>query len=368
MGEDSTKSPETCRIIGEKLLRWFGENARDLPWRKRYGPYEVWISEIMLQQTRIGAMLPYYRRWMERFPDAASVAEAPEDELFRYWEGLGYYARAKNLHRAAKLIVSRHGGKIPDDFDSLRELPGIGRYTAGAIMSFAHNADYPAADANAARVFARLFDISAPSGTKEFGDAVWRRASETLPGGRARDFNQALMDFGSTVCLPGEPSCRMCPLASCCRGREAGVAAMRPVAGRKKVLVPVARAAGVLISERKVLIRKRPESGLMPGLWEFPGGTVEAGEHPEEALGRIWLRELGVRPGPVEELAVVKHTHTSFRVTLYAYLCRRTAGEPPAAPDGARLRWAASSELRDLAFPSAHRRVVRALMKKAPDL
>jgi A/G-specific adenine glycosylase len=346
--------------IQEGLLQWFAENGRDLPWRRKYAPYEVWISEIMLQQTQIKTMLPYYHRWMERFPDLRSVANAPEDELLRCWEGLGYYARVKNIQKAARQIVSEFGGKLPCDFDSIRALPGIGRYTAGAIMSFACNADYPAADANAARILARIFNISIRSDLKEFQDAVWHYATEILPSGHARNFNQALMDFGSRICVSGVPLCAECPIAFGCGSFAAGTAERIPVKAVKKAPEQIRRVIGIFLRDEKVLIRKRPESGLMPNLWEFPGGDAQEGETPKSALRGIWLRELGVRIGFMKELLVVKHSHTSFRVTLHAFLCE---GRGPMPDSSDRLRWLDLGELEKFGFPAAHRKVIRVLME-----
>lgn len=350
--------------LQEKLLEWYSANARELPWRGSYSPYQVWISEIMLQQTQVSAMLPYYSRWMKRFPDINSVALASEDEILLHWEGLGYYARAKNIRKAARQILAEFGGELPRDFDSVRRLPGIGRYTAGAIMSFAYNADYAAADANAARILSRLFDISAPWGSKEFQDAVWNRASGILPKGRARDFNQALMDFGSSVCLARTPLCEKCPVANLCESLQKGLVRSRPAARIKKTLVPVRRAAGILVRNGMILVRKRPETGLMPNLWEFPGGTAREAEDPEQALRRLWLEELGILTGRVEELGIIRHTHTGFRVTLHAYLCseaENAAFEPRLLPS---LMWIAASGLEQLAFPAAHRKLIHILLRK----
>ena len=356
---------ETLVKIREALLGWFTENGRDLPWRRSYVPYEVWISEIMLQQTQIKTMLPYYHRWMEKFPDVVSVANAPEEELLRCWEGLGYYARVKNIRKAALRIVYELGGKVPRDFDSMRALPGIGRYTAGAVMSFAYNADYPAADANAARILARVFNISFRSDSREFRDAVWRHASEILPRGRARDFNQALMDLGSLVCLSGAPLCAECPIAFGCGGFAAGTAAKLPLKAGKKAIVPIRRAIGILLKNGKVLVRKRPESGLMPNLWEFPGTVAQDGAAPEAVLKDYWLHELGIRIGPLKKLPIIKHAHTSFRVTLHAFLCSDCG---PAPEDVPQLKWVDAGELEKLAFPAAQRKVIRALVENSAGL
>ena len=358
--QDSPVSKKVLLKIQEGLLQWFVENGRDLPWRRDYAPYEVWISEIMLQQTQIKTMLPYYHRWMERFPDLRSVANAPEDELFRCWEGLGYYARVKNIQKAARQIVSEFDGKLPCDFDSIRSLPGIGRYTAGAIMSFACNADYPAADANAARILARIFNISIRSDSKEFQDAVWHYATEILPRGQARNFNQALMDFGSRICVSGVPLCAECPIASGCGSFAAGTAERIPVKAVKRAPEQIRRVIGIFLRDGKVLVRKRPESGLMPNLWEFPGGDAKGGEMPEKVLGDLWLREFGIPIGAMKKLTIVKHSHTAFRVTLHAFLCEACGRMPDTSE---RLKWLDLGELEKFGFPAAHRKVIRVLME-----
>ncbi len=365
-GPDRAVSENVRSTLREGLLRWYRENGRDLPWRKSYIPYQVWISEIMLQQTQIKTMLPYFFRWMERFPHPAAIAEASEDEILRHWEGLGYYARAKNIQKAARLMVSEHGGNLPSDFESVRKLPGVGQYTAGAIMSFAFNADFPAADANAARILARIFDISIPSDCKEFRNAVWYYATDILPKGRSRDFNQALMDFGSMVCSPRGPLCGGCPIASCCESMRLGVAEARPVNRAKKTVTNVDRAIGICIGKGEVLLRKRPAQGLMPNLWEFPGGEARSGESPEEALRRAWHEEFGAEPGQLEKLAVIKHSHTSFRVTLHVFLCNTFPREMRGLTS--RVRLIPAADLDSLAFPSAHRKAIRDLAEKRPEL
>ena len=362
--KESADPANNLRKLREGLLSWFDANSRKLPWRVSYSPYQVWISEIMLQQTQVKTMLPYFHRWMARFPDVPSIAKAPEDEMLRFWEGLGYYARARNIRKAAQVMVTEYDGEVPDDFDSVRKLPGIGRYTAGAIMSFAFNADYPAPDANAGRILARVFDIAHPSGSKEFAETVWRTASNILPPGRARDFNQALMDLGSLVCLSNEPSCAGCPLSCCCAAFRKGLIGDRPVKARKKTTAHIVRAAAIMVSEGRVLIRKRPETGLMPNLWELPGGEVPEGKSPEQALRHIWLDELGIRLGPMESVCVIKHSHTSFRVTLHAFWCGGDNLAPGLADKAAQHRWATMNELEKLAFPSAHRRIIGAALER----
>jgi A/G-specific adenine glycosylase len=363
--EDKSANPANkLGKLREGLLAWFDANSRKLPWRVSYSPYQVWISEIMLQQTQVKTMLPYYHRWMASFPDAASIVKAPEDDVLRLWEGLGYYARARNIRKAARVMVSEYGGEVPCDFDLVRKLPGIGRYTAGAIMSFAFNADYPAADANAGRILARVFNIAHPSGSREFAEAVWRAASKILPRGKARDFNQALMDLGSMVCFAKDPSCAKCPASCCCAAFRKGLTAVRPVKVRKKTPTQIVRAAAVMVSEGRVLIRKRPESGLMPRLWELPGGEVPEGRSPEQAIRRMWLDELCIRLGALESLGIIKHSHTAFRVMLYAFLCNGCSPGSSPGETATELRWASINELEKLAFPSAHRRIIRVLLER----
>jgi len=363
--ENKSANPnDSLRNLRKSLLAWFKANSRKLPWRVDYSPYQVWISEIMLQQTQVRTMLPYYHRWIARFPDASSIVKASEDEVLRFWEGLGYYARARNIIKAAQMMVTKYGGEVPGDFDSVRKLPGIGSYTAGAIMSVAFNADYPAPDANAGRILARVFDIAHPSGSKEFAEAVRHAAWEVLPPGKARDFNQALMDLGSMVCVTKDPSCAECPLSSCCAAFRKGLIAERPVRARAKTTTQIVRTAAVMVSSGGVLIRKRPESGLMPNLWELPGGEVPEGESPEQALRRIWLDELGIVVGQMESLCVIKHSHTSFRVTLHAFYCNGCNPAPCQAATAMQLRWASINELKKFAFSSAHRKIVGVFLER----
>ncbi len=207
--------PETrYRVIRRGLLDWFNANARKLPWRVRYTPYEIWISEIMLQQTQVKTMLPYYHRWMERFPEVRTVALAPEEDLLKHWEGMGYYARARNIHKAANVLLREYGAEFPRNRDLLLGLPGIGRYTAGAIMSIAFNEDFAAVDGNVMRIFSRLFDLAAPVREPQSRKNFWDIAERLLPKGKARSFNQALMDLGALVCTPRNPSCSECPVRS----------------------------------------------------------------------------------------------------------------------------------------------------------
>jgi A/G-specific adenine glycosylase len=366
LNEFQVKMPETrYQRIRTGLLAWFESNQRKLPWRLRYLPYEIWISEIMLQQTQVQTMLPYYNRWMERFPRLQAVALAPEEQLLKCWEGMGYYARVKNIRKTANLLVEKFDAAFPKNYDVLLGLPGIGRYTAGAIMSIAFNADYTAVDGNVARIFARLFDVESPLQDKESQKACWTIAECLLPKGKARSFNQALMDFGAMVCTPRNPSCTECPIRALCRGLQVGVVNQRPVSRRARDIVPIHAALGVLVREGKIFIQKRPPSGLMPDLWEFPGGKLQDGETPEDALVREFQEELELRVRDLRKIAQIRHSYTTFRVTLHAFTCHlEDASQEPLVRSAVDGRWVTPRELDLYAFPAANRSLIKLIQTK----
>jgi A/G-specific adenine glycosylase len=354
--------------IRTSLLVWFGANARKLPWRVRYTPYAIWISEIMLQQTQVKTMLPYYHRWMERFPEVRGVARAPEEDLLKYWEGMGYYTRARNIHRTAQVLVRDFGAAFPRDFNLLLGLPGIGRYTAGAIMSIAFNADYAAVDGNVVRILSRLFDLAAPVQERESQKAFWSIAERLLPRGKARSFNQALMDLGALVCTPKNPLCGQCPLGTLCQGLQAGSVDSRPVVRKTRDIVPIQVVVGILFREGKIFIQKRPPAGLMPHLWEFPGGKLEPGETPQKALVREFHEELELTIREVRKLALIRHNYTRFRVTLHAFTCELDgASQQPVLHSAVDGHWVTREELDRYAFPAANRKLIGLLQARHPN-
>lgn len=348
--------------IGPALVAWFLRHQRPLPWRRHYDPYAVWISEIMLQQTQMSKVVPYFERWMTRFPDVRAVAEAPLDALLQAWEGLGYYRRVQHLKAAAQQIMAEHGGTLPSDETSLRQLPGIGTYTAAAVASLAFGRPVAVLDGNAQRVSARLLDWPLP--VKESrSQRVLRRALEHwMPPGHAREFNQAVMELGSLICTPRKPRCSQCPVCAWCRAHAAKTVALRPVTSSRPLTEAVTVAVGVLCDNGKVFIQKRPPEGLMAGLWEFPGGKAQEGEAPEEALRRELAEELGVTVSIREKITEIRHAITRFRLHLHAFRC---ALNPPnqsirlrAATEGL---WVPVDALDRYAFPSANRRLIRLL-------
>lgn len=342
------------------LVAWFRETARDLPWRRTYEPYHVWISEIMLQQTQMERGIAYFQRWIERFPDVFSVADADEQEILKYWEGLGYYARARNLHRAAKVIAGELGGVVPCDYEILRSLPGVGPYTAAAIASVAGNRNVPVIDANVMRVYARLFDIDLPVKSREGQRRIAAIAQEMLPPGRARVFNQALMDLGGLVCTPKSPRCGDCPLARTCLARRAETVAVRPVLPEKKKVVTMRRVAGIIRHRGRIFIQQRRADDVWGGLWDFPGGDLGAGT-PESEVGLAIEAATGLSVRVVRELPAVVHHYTRYKIILQTFLCDLQGKELPKLKEAAGFRWIPAAEIGQYAFPAGARKLLEQL-------
>jgi len=325
------------------LLQWYRENARVLPWRSHPTPYRIWISEIMLQQTRVSAVLDYYRRFLETAPTVAHLAQLPEDQLMKLWQGLGYYSRARNLQKAAQQIMEEHGGIFPSDYDSIRALPGIGDYTAGAISSIAFGLPVPAVDGNVLRVSARICgdndDIAAPSTKKKVTQALARIIPVDAPG----DFNQSMMELGATVCLPnGAPLCEKCPAAGFCRAFQEGRIGELPVKSSKKARRVESRTVYLLFHENQVALRRRPEKGLLAGLWEYPN---------ELADGTDWPEQWNLTLLQSERAGTGKHIFTHIEWHMNGIAAQL---DSPELPEG--WIWADRTALRDVyAIPSAFR-------------
>jgi len=354
----------------QALLAWFSENARDLPWRGNYNPYHVWISEVMLQQTQMERGVDYFLRWVKRFPDVASVAEADEQELMKYWEGLGYYSRARNLHKTAKILVDGYGSMVPDDYKSLMTLPGIGDYTASAIVSIGFNQDYPVKDANVERVYARLFDIDRPIKAKETVARVKAIAGEMLPTGRARDFNQALMDFGALLCTPKNPDCGNCQLRNMCMAYVRETVNERPIVSKKEKQILVEMVSGILVCNGHIYIQQRLEKDVWGGLWEFPGGRPEPEEKGEQALEREFFEETEIAVEVCSRLVAVVHYYTKYKVILHCYGCRMKKESKtlpvPVLHAAQQYRWIKVSEIDDYAFSAGHRKIINQLRQTDP--
>ena len=357
--------------LSQRLLAWYGLNARRLPWRsgpatqpgvERQMPdaYAVWVSEIMLQQTQVDTVIPYYEKWFTRFPTLAALAAASEQEVLSLWEGLGYYSRARNLHRAAQQVAATPPGTLPSDRQGLQRLPGIGRYTAGAIASIAFGQDEPALDGNIRRVMARLFDLRLPARSPQGEKRLWELVEENLPPSRAGDYNQALMDLGATICTPHTPTCLLCPLAGLCQAQALGVQEERPILVSRPPIPHYTVTAGILERAGLVLIARRPSKGLLGGLWEFPGGKQKEGEDLAACLQRELREELGVEIEVGAALGQYEHAYTHFRISLHAFRCRLLAGEPqPLA--ASELRWVTPAEFKDFPMGKIDRQIARRL-------
>jgi A/G-specific adenine glycosylase len=351
--------------IQQQILAWFQDNARDLPWRKTYDPYHVWISEIMLQQTQMDRVVDFFTRWISRFPDPQSIAGASEEEVLKLWEGLGYYARARNILKSAGILVAEYNGKLPADYDLLLRLPGIGKYTAGAIMSIAFNKKYSLVDANIERIFARLFNLKEPVKVKKTNEFIWQKARELLPDGKAREFNQGLMELGALVCIAKNPRCKICPISTACQAYSLDLVAKRPVLKSPPQTIFIEMATGILMHNGKVLLQKRKSKGVWANLWEFPGGRLEPGETPEMALVREYQEETELTVGNLKKITTVQHSYTIYRVTLHCYFCTSMDGRDEPVLHGAQeYRWLTPKEITDFALPAGHRKLIDHLEKR----
>lgn len=341
-------------------------HARQLPWRDHPDPYAIWISEIMLQQTRVETVIDYFDRWMLTFPDVETLANASEQDVLKQWEGLGYYSRARNIHKTARILQQEYGSKLPPDPQLLQKLPGIGRYTAAAITSIAFGMDQAALDGNIRRILSRVFDVSLPIKTPAAEKIFWELAEQNLPPGKAGDYNQALMDLGATICLPGKPRCLLCPLQQHCLAFQRGVQEERPVIPKKKPLPHYIVTAAILQRDSLYLLAQRPTTGLLGGLWEFPGGKQEKDETLSQALQREIMEELGCQINVGSHFGEYQHAYTHFRVTLHAYFCELTAGEPQAI-QASKIAWVPLNQLSQYPMGKIDRQIADQLQKSFPE-
>jgi A/G-specific adenine glycosylase len=333
------------------LLGWFARNRRDLPWRRQRGLYAIWLSEVMLQQTQVNTVLAYYRRFLRHFPTLRRLATAPLQEVLKVWEGLGYYARARNFWLAARQVCEKHRGRIPRTYDEFRALPGVGDYIAAAVLSIGCGLAIPVVDGNVLRVVCRWQgigdDIRGPAAKRKVAGFL----ASIIPARHPGRFNEALMELGALVCLPKYPRCPNCPLRTGCFALHRGLAGSLPVKSRKKP-VPTHRVAlAVIVRRRKLFIQQRPEEGHLGGLWEFPGGKCRAGEKPEHAAVRECQEELKVDVEVAAKLAEVKHAYSHFKVHLHLFLCRLQSGKVSSSQPYA---WIGIGELDKYPFPSAN--------------
>lgn len=340
--------------IQTNLLRWFKKNKRDLPWRKTKDPYAIWVSEIMLQQTQVTTVIPYYQKFLKSFPTLRHLAKANLSKVLKVWEGLGYYSRARNLHRASQVILSQFHGKIPDTLKDLLNLPGIGRSTAGAILSFAFDTEAPILDGNAKRVLSRLFAISGSSGERKTEHLLWKISESLIPKGYSNPFNQSLMDLGSIICSPKYPQCPKCPLRHLCKGYLSGKPEIYPLRIIKKAIPHIAAASAVIEKDGKVLLWQRPPKGLLGGLWEFPNWRIEGRGRLRLRLRNDIKKEMGMNVEVKELIGVFNQTYSHFKLTLHVYYC-------VAMGKNKKGRWVAVGNLHLLPMSRIYRRIAESI-------
>jgi A/G-specific adenine glycosylase len=347
--------------LHDALIRWFEQHKADLPWRRTSDPYAIWLSEIMLQQTQVNTVIPYYERFLARFPIVQALAAAPLDDVLKLWEGLGYYSRARNLHRAAQRVVNELNGVFPGTVPDLLSLPGVGRYTAGAIASLAFGQDVPVLDGNVIRILTRLFDSADDVTETATKNALWSLAEQLVPAGRAGPWNEGLMELGRVICTPQSPDCAVCPVAAFCEARVRGTQHERPVKSPKaKTPHYDVTAAVIRHTDGQLLIAQRPPDGMLGGLWEFPGGKREPGESLRDCLRREIREELGIEIAVHEQIGTVRHAYSHFRITLYAFACELVEGEPQAIAC-ADWTWTSLDEIDRFAFPVTDQKIIAML-------
>lgn len=346
--------------LRQALLDWYASSGRDLPWRRTQDPYAIWVSEIMLQQTQVKTVIPYYERWLEQFSTIAILGAANQQQVLKAWQGLGYYARARNLHQAAQLIIQDYQGQFPSDLESVLKLPGIGQTTAGGILSAAFNQPVPILDGNVKRVLARLLALDVPP--NKAIKPLWQVSTDLLDPHHPRDFNQALMDLGATLCTPKNPACLLCPWNSHCQAFHLNMQNELPLSESRAPLPRKSIGVAVIWNEQgQILIDRRRQDGLLGGLWEFPGGKLEPGETIAACIKREILEELGIEIEVGEHLVTIDHTYSHFHVTLNVHHCRHLSGKPQAI-ECDEIRWVTLDELDQFPFPKANMQIIEALL------
>jgi A/G-specific adenine glycosylase len=353
--------PSLSPSARRRLLTWFDRNARSLPWRRDRDPYRIWVSEVMLQQTTVAAVAPRFERFLVEFPDVRALAAADEQAVLKAWEGMGYYNRARNLRRAAQQLVERNGGRLPDDPAVWAELPGVGRYILGAVLSQAFDRRLPVVEANTKRVLCRLFAQAGDTKSAPVQAWLWETASAVLPRKRAGDFNQALMELGALVCTPEKPDCPRCPLRADCLARREGIQDRIPRRPARPVVVQVREVCVVPRHGGRVLLARRPPGGRWANMWEFPRAVLEDGETLDRAARRL-IASLGLKATPGAELMTVRYGVTRFRMTM---VCLEAAAEAKAfRPDYYEEgRWLRPAELAAYPVSSPQRKLAAALAR-----
>ena len=344
-------------MLRQRLIRWYHKNQRQLPWRQTSDPFCIWVSEVMLQQTQVKTVVPYYLKFLDRFPDIASLAKADLQDVLKTWEGLGYYARARNLQRAAKIVLERYGGRVPAERQAFRTLPGVGPYIASAVLSIAYGLPYAVVDGNVKRVLSRLFLIDLPVNKTTTIKTFEQIAAKLLHTRRPGIFNQAIMELGAVVCRPLNPACDTCPLIKSCRAYHSQQVAGYPKRSRKKPVPTYHIAVGVVYKKDRVLITRRKSEGLLGGLWEFPGGKIGDKENAQQACLREIKEEVNLIVEIDSFIGRVRHAYTHFKVVLEVFRCRYVSGRVR-LNGPVDYRWIRLGEIDAYPFPKANLKFV----------
>lgn len=355
----SSSAAGAARRIADALLKWFAANARDLPWRRTRDPYAIWVSEIMLQQTQVKTVIPYWERWMRELPDIAALASAAPEKIHKLWEGLGYYTRVRNMQKAAQAVVGKHNGRFPKNFDDILALPGIGRYTAGAIASMAFDQAAPILDGNVIRVLTRLHGIAGNPKEKTINAHLWTLAEQLVQTTRAcSHLNQSLMELGALICTPRQPRCPLCPLRSECVARHDGTVDTLPNLGPRATATARKIAAFVVEQRGHFLVRQRPAGVINGHLWEFPNVEIGAGSQ------RRARSDAPYQAGDftsTESICSIKHSITRYRIQLDVFHAKLKR-----VPIDKSARWCTRAQLKQLAFTGAHRKILDYLSRPGP--
>ena len=344
--------------IKNQLLHWYNNNKRALPFRKTNDPYKIWVSEVMLQQTQIKTVIPFYNRWVKEYPTLKSAANANLDKLLKLWEGLGYYSRCRNFHKALKIVEQKYKGEIPNSLDEFLSLPGVGEYTAGAVLSIGYQKCISAIDGNVTRVMARILGIK--NLTIKNKRRIKRNVQKLIPKTDPGNFNQGLMELGALICTPTKPKCEICPVSNFCKAYKYNEPALYPLKKKKKANPHYTVVAGIIWRDDKFFIQKRDENAMLGGLWEFPGGKVENGESLEDALSREIKEECNFIPVIKNKAGFVKHSYSHFSISFHCFHCSENGN---GFNQGNRGAWITIKEIESYTFPKANHKIFSLINK-----
>ena len=340
------------KSISSLILNWYNKEKRNLPFRRTNDPYKIWLSEVMLQQTKVNTAIPYYNKWIKRYPSVLSVGNAKLSSLMKIWEGLGYYSRCRNFHKACKIILQHFHGVIPSDFKTLLSLPGVGEYTASAVLSIAFNKPYPVIDVNVKRVLFRLFGLK--NFTRYNQARIKNLLNKIIPEQFPGDFNQGLMELGALICTPRKPQCELCPIKLKCIAFNSGDPDQYPIKKARKKVPHHEIVAGIIWRDNRFYIQKRNHNKMLGGLWEFPGGRVEPKESLKKALQRELKKECGICTNIKNKIGTVEHSYSHFSISLHLFQCEESRKK---IKNRRNIKWIKPEEIGSFPFPKANHKL-----------